>query len=179
MQQMLWIYKEERGCYKCGEKHPRVLNFHHRNPKDKNFNIHDGKNSLTKVMSEVKKCDILCINCHVKYFTEHKVKNLDKDIIELTELMKKESDKKTKNKLLKKRQNFEAKRYAYQYKLSHPCSKCGENDEKSLLFHHRNPEEKDNKVTQLYKYGIKKVREEIEKCDVLCHNCHIKLHRGL
>lgn len=59
------------------------------------------------------------------------------------------------------------------------CS-CGESHPACLDFHHRNPEEKEGCVASFVRYGSWKIVErEIAKCDVLCSNCHRKLHSGL
>jgi hypothetical protein len=68
-QKMIALIREiklQKGCVKCGYKeHYAALDFHHRNPKTKSFNISEkktvGKNILLK---EIEKCDILCVNCH-------------------------------------------------------------------------------------------------------------------
>ena len=44
-----------------------VFDFHHKNPKKKLFNINNcslNKYSLAQIYSEVKKCELLCANCH-------------------------------------------------------------------------------------------------------------------
>ena len=58
------------------------------------------------------------------------------------------------------------------------CIFCGENHPATLDFHHRNPEEKDILLARVTSNGWSKERilKEIEKCDVLCANCHRKLH---
>lgn len=58
------------------------------------------------------------------------------------------------------------------------CQNCGENHPACLDFHHRNPEEKDFIVATMVggTWGKKRILEEISKCDVLCANCHRKLH---
>jgi len=68
--------KIENGCCKCGEKHPACLDFHHRNPDDKEIEISKVADhwGLVKLKKEVEKCDVLCSNCHRK---EHWV-DLDK-----------------------------------------------------------------------------------------------------
>ena len=58
--------KTQKGCVICGYKeHYAALDFHHRNPKTKSFNISEnktiGKNTLLK---EIEKCDVVCVNCH-------------------------------------------------------------------------------------------------------------------
>ena len=58
-------YKEKRGCYKCGIKDCRVLDFHHL--RDKKFNIgYANYNHLAfdRVKKEIEKCAVVCANCH-------------------------------------------------------------------------------------------------------------------
>jgi hypothetical protein len=68
--------------------------------------------------------------------------------------------------------------WIYAYKVDHGCCVCGEREPHCLHFHHR--------------YGVKEfiisrnggrelgaVKEEVAKCDLLCANCHAKVHAGL
>ena len=58
-------YKSSKGCKKCGEKRFYVLDFHHPDPRQKEFNISDKiRNKFEDLMSEIEKCDVLCANCH-------------------------------------------------------------------------------------------------------------------
>ena len=58
-------YKKTLFCKKCGEKRFYLLDFHHRNPEEKEFTISDRtRTSLDKLKKEIEKCDILCANCH-------------------------------------------------------------------------------------------------------------------
>jgi hypothetical protein len=67
--------RKELGCKNCGNADPRVLDFHHRNPIDKSFNIsgHISK-GLSTLLKEVEKCDVMCANCHriVEWEKEHR-----------------------------------------------------------------------------------------------------------
>ena len=64
-----------------------------------------------------------------------------------------------------------------EYKKTLKCKVCGESRYWVLDFHHRNPEEKDIDVSTLIRRGNKtKILNEIEKCDILCSNCHRDLH---
>lgn len=68
--------------------------------------------------------------------------------------------------------------YVSNIKENSKCIVCGEDHIACLVFHHRNPKEKKFQVS-LGKYGtrsIKTIQEEIDKCDVMCANCHRKLH---
>ncbi len=56
------------------------------------------------------------------------------------------------------------------------CSKCGEDDGACLDFHHVNQEDKKYVIAKI-KFFKKKLIEELEKCIVLCANCHRKHHK--
>lgn len=63
-----WIeeYKRQRKCSKCGITDFRVLDFHHNGISEKDFNISDFryKAGLERLKEEIKKCELLCANCH-------------------------------------------------------------------------------------------------------------------
>ena len=60
------------------------------------------------------------------------------------------------------------------------CIECGENHPSCLVFHYRNPDEKDFDIGgSFYEKSVERVMSEIAKCDVLCANCHRKLHYNL
>lgn len=59
------------------------------------------------------------------------------------------------------------------------CECCGYNKNLSALeFHHRNPEEKSFgiDIKAFANTNIGKLKEELDKCDLLCSNCHKELH---
>jgi hypothetical protein len=63
------------------------------------------------------------------------------------------------------------------------CSKCGyDKCWGALDFHHRDPTKKEKGVSLLYRRkklnakNIMLVLREVDKCDVLCANCHRELH---
>jgi len=59
--------KHKSGCAKCDENDYLVLEFNHINPETKSFNIGKTKGkskSWSTILNEVKKCEILCANCH-------------------------------------------------------------------------------------------------------------------
>jgi hypothetical protein len=68
-----------------------------------------------------------------------------------------------------------AKEYIWNYLLTHPCISCDETDPVVLEFHHRHG--KDKAVTEMASagYPISRIQAEIDKCDVLCANCHRRL----
>lgn len=64
------------------------------------------------------------------------------------------------------------------YKEDRGCQECGENHPACLDLHHRDPTKKDVNPAQIGNkgWGMKRVEAEVAKCDVLCSNCHRKLH---
>jgi hypothetical protein len=58
------------------------------------------------------------------------------------------------------------------------CIVCNEKDVACLDFHHRDASEKlDTVATSVKdKWGEKRIMDEINKCDVVCSNCHRKIH---
>lgn len=62
-------------------------------------------------------------------------------------------------------------------KLGSKCRKCGIDKIYLLEFHHRNPEEKDGELSDFSRgYDLTKFMEELNKCDLLCANCHREFH---
>lgn len=56
------------GCCKhCGySKIPQALQFHHVDPKKKDFTISGKSWKYDKLLKEAKKCLLLCANCHIE-----------------------------------------------------------------------------------------------------------------
>lgn len=63
-------------------------------------------------------------------------------------------------------------------KLKAQCSKCKENHPGCLVFHHIDKSQKEFTISDATKNGwsLKRILKEIEKCDILCANCHSILH---
>jgi hypothetical protein len=62
----------------------------------------------------------------------------------------------------------------WQYFLEHPCVDCNESDPVVLEFDHREQSEKEEEIGRLVQNGasVKRLFQEIDKCDVRCANCH-------
>jgi 5-methylcytosine-specific restriction endonuclease McrA len=65
--------------------------------------------------------------------------------------------------------------------LGGKCMRCGYNKcMDALEFHHKNPTDKDFCISgKGYCRSWEKVSKELEKCDLLCANCHRELHAEL
>jgi hypothetical protein len=68
-----------------------------------------------------------------------------------------------------------AREYVWKYLSTHPCTQCGESDPIVLEFHHKG--NKDIEISRLIGRGasIEIIQAEIDKCVVLCSNCHRRL----
>lgn len=63
-------------------------------------------------------------------------------------------------------------------KASLGCGSCKiEKDPVCLEFHHRDPTSKITEISlSIARWSLKRIQTEIAKCDLLCANCHRKLH---
>ena len=68
-----------------------------------------------------------------------------------------------------------------EYKETLACLTCGENHPATLDFHHRDSSTKKYTISSMPGRGHRpeRILEEIAKCDVLCANCHRKLHASM
>lgn len=140
-------------CIKCGYSNRHILQFHHIDPSNKEFAIGRNDFSFNRLLEESKKCILLCPNCHILEHSTHKVVH---DI-----------DRKRKHAML-------------QYLNKFSCSKCNCNKSESILeFHHIVPS---TKLFNLQEYRgshvnlSSEVKNELDKCEVLCRNCHMEVH---
>lgn len=79
----------------------------------------------------------------------------------------------------KKQEEYKAINIEYitNYKLAHGCTYCDEKDICCYDFHHLR--DKSFNISQkLVRSTLQRIIEEIEKCVVVCSNCHRKLHAG-
>lgn len=144
-------------CIKCGNNDFRILIFHHKENETKEYNIAQLRNkSFSRIEQEIQKCVLLCPNCHHEY---HYNKDDIKDI----------RHKKTKAFIL-------------EIKGTTKCYICGYDKYiGSLDFHHKEEKNKIFSIGSIFLCSdIEKLGQtlfdEIEKCDVLCKNCHALYH---
>ena len=101
-----------------------------------------------------------CKDCNREYTREHYRKNkryyLDKN-----------------NKRRK-----EIRKLIWNVKAASKCKTCEEDHPACLVFHHKNPSEKGIEIGKIYTrmWGNDHIFAELEKCSILCSNCHRKLH---
>ena len=78
----------------------------------------------------------------------------------------------------RKKRQLEIRYWFMRYKSSLCCMDCGISHPAILQFHHRNRPEKSFNISDVVRRAnsVKQITNEIEKCNVLCVNCHAKLH---
>lgn len=144
------------SCVSCGNSDVRVLEFHHRSPSIKKSNISAMVHSLTsrdKILTEINKCDVLCVNCH----------RIMHGMLILPPVESK-----------KKLYFWELKLGLRFLKESQGCSICGMRNGYCLDYHHVDPKTKKKEVGLMAgnSFSISTIMKEIAKCIVLCSNCH-------
>lgn len=80
-----------------------------------------------------------------------------------------------------RRGNDSKKNWVENYKSENSCQVCREGFEDCLVFHHVNGDEKDALVSRMKRtsydeHTLQDVKDEVDKCVLLCANCHRKVH---
>ena len=75
------------------------------------------------------------------------------------------------NKKIKKRK-IKLVKHLIDYFKEHPCVHCGETNPILLEFDHLRDKEINIANAVLSGWSIKRLEKEVEKCQVLCSNCH-------
>ena len=56
---------KNKPCQICNQSfHPVCMDFHHKDPKEKNFDVSRLSYSKKKTLEEIAKCILVCANCH-------------------------------------------------------------------------------------------------------------------
>jgi hypothetical protein len=69
------LYKSTIKCARCPEDHIACMDFHHMDPSEKEYEVSKlvSNGMYTKAYKEIKKCIVLCANCHRKHHHKEKV----------------------------------------------------------------------------------------------------------
>lgn len=77
------------------------------------------------------------------------------------------------------RQRNRMKRRCVEYKGG-KCLRCGYNKSmRALIFHHRDPSKKEFTIGGKMTWNFERVAAELDKCDLLCSNCHSEVHEEI
>ena len=105
------------------------------------------------------KLDYQCKECHREYVRKHYDENQQYYVDKAIRAKKKKVD------------------WYNDFKSKLKCEVCGESHPATLDFNHKDPSKKDFAVAAMVnRYSIKRILEEVQKCQVLCANCHRKFH---
>jgi hypothetical protein len=122
----------------------------------------------------------------IKMLSDRKKKFSSFDGIQIRKKYNKTYYTKHKNKINQKcmKRYYERKLLIDKIALHYNCmnSNCGWNiiyRPSQLDFHHLDQNNKDINVSQITCCSIKKIVTEINKCVVLCRNCHALVHEGI
>ncbi len=175
-------YKASLKCIRCGEDNPACLHFHHRNKHEKKTNISTyvfNARNLEEFIHELNKCDILCANCHlIEHWQE---RDEAADLLQLEKLQQLRSGtigwfarKEIRRRIIQ----LENIIWLNRYKRTLACLYCGINQPACLHFHHTDPNKKYMEIGNFVRHAttLDQLQHEIDKCEVLCANCHAKLH---
>jgi hypothetical protein len=170
-------YLLPQRCVDCGLQDLATLEFDHREPSEKTADISymvQRAFGWPTILHEMDKCDVVCANCHRRrtalQFGWHKL--MCKPVV-LPQLPVRgsadyERIKSRRSRLARRERN---RRLVWNYLCAHPCAACGESDPLVLEFDHIA-----NKAHDLGwlvpMSGSARIEAEIEKCRVLCANCH-------
>ena len=72
------LYKSSLKCARCSENHIACMDFHHMDPSEKEYEVSAliSSKMFTKAYKEIKKCIVLCANCHrIHHHNERKRQN--------------------------------------------------------------------------------------------------------
>ena len=157
-----------RPCADCGQIFPPwVMDFDHRDPKEKSFALAAG-NALLKsrdvLLAEIAKCDIVCANCHaIRTYNWIKSEDVFSSRAKGTSryLARKTAYREEQIKLLADLRRV-------------PCLDCGGTFPFFIMqFDHRDPSEKRYMVSMMVgRTGTERILAEVAKCDIVCANCH-------
>lgn len=108
--------------------------------------------------------NIICKDCSRRQCREWYKKNRKREIKRIKEGQE--------------RRRIETQAFLDDVFLKYPCQLCGEKDGDVLEFHHVRDKQYEVGEMKYRGYLIERVRAEINKCVVLCRNCHRRVHLG-
>lgn len=166
-----WFYELKRDqyrCQRCGEDRSPAIDFHHQKETGREVSamVNDGF-SKEQIIQGIEYCIVLCANCH-------RVEHYDGDSTTVP-------SKTTLEAKIEDVSKHEARDLRRQWTLAHKrasggCDNCDVSDPICLDFHHT--DSKKREVSHLISFGhpLLEIQREIERCRLLCANCHRVLH---
>ena len=71
-----YLFKSTLKCTHCGFGHVATMDFHHEDPSTKEGSVHQfiSNGQFAKAYEEIKKCIVLCANCHRVHHYDERAK---------------------------------------------------------------------------------------------------------
>jgi hypothetical protein len=148
-------------CVDCGySRCSAALEFHHRDATTKEFGVGRFNGSLERLLVEVAKCELLCANCHRQRHARADANLVDMKATAL-------SRRRTKMRAVS---CFGGNCYGCDLAFTPQV----------FEFHHLDARDKDFGIaTEGITRPWEKIVAELEKCVMLCANCHREVHAGV
>lgn len=135
-------------CSNCECNNPDCIDWHHTRGKDILISrIIRHAYSVERFMEEIVKCIPLCANCHRKHHFPNPLKAV----------------------------NNSKGKHIHALKEKSKCKYCNENHSQCLDFHHIDESTKVDNISIIVrnpKYSMEDLLLELDKCDIVCVNCH-------
>lgn len=176
-------------CSNCEyDKNIAALDLHHVNPSEKK---HHPSRSLRlneeTTKKEFNKCIILCSSCHqIHHHSEIKKEPIPKEkgckycgSESLGKMYCSKECSKNWHRDIQAVKARELKKEMMNLVGGCKCKVCGfDSDIMALVFHHKNPEEKEFNIDsrRLANTAKEKIINEVLKCEIMCQNCHNEFH---
>jgi hypothetical protein len=155
-------------CVDCGIRlDPHQMDFDHRDPSTKSFQIMSGRTLLMsreKLSAEVEKCDVVCANCHrVRSRRQHRKRLAERDL-----------SAPRNPRIAEQRERWRHNADILDQLRSVPCSDCGGSFPQCCMdFDHLDPATKRDGVTRMISHAsLERILAEVDKCEIVCANCH-------
>ncbi len=155
-------------CKKCGKQYQLVqMDAHHPDPEKKEHILsvllnNSALQERPELLAELDECEMVCTRCH---------QNRHHDPLKTHEETYQRKDK---------GRGVDEMKKAIRNIFGDKCVDCGDVLlPKEMEFHHRNPKEKVDNVSDMMRTASKnEVMVEVGKCDIVCRNCH-RLRLGI
>jgi hypothetical protein len=139
------------------------MDFDHRDPSIKSYRLTAGSamlRSLTAINVEVRKCDVVCANCH-RVRTAQSSRRRPVPFVKSPNLERKRAAWRAQAELLDRLRDV-------------PCVDCRQRFAPCAMdFDHRDPDMKRYTVSRMIgRAGTERILAEVAKCDIVCANCH-------
>jgi hypothetical protein len=182
------------ACVLCGySKCLRAMDFHHLDPSSKRFNIASSHNRRWEALRlELDKCMLICSNCHFELEADtgrRRARRDDPDADSTCDRCGRRfryrragMTRSRCNSCCQSRatpgQRRELKEWMVDYKGG-ACVLCGyRRHTRALTFHHVDPMLKRFNIAPSHNRSLEALRDELDRCILLCANCHDEIEDG-